>query len=241
MAKQYLDYHGLETLTTAIKSKYLKKTDTTAVLNVNDTDIGLTTDSALNLEGQGISFSLDQETNTLTMTSENGVSYSIKENILPPGSEYSLQYQLYKDNVAVEDSIINIPKDKYLENVDIIDVTNANRDELINFPIENSNGQYIEFSVGDDRLYLNISDLLSNLIAGDGININDNIISVKVVEQNGLSLDSNGISLNTATNFNAGAMSSADKTKLDTLEEMNALTSIEISSIIDEVFPVSEP
>ena len=95
---------------------------------------------------------------------------------------------------------------------------------------------------------------LDNLGGGNGINYDSstNKFSAVVDTTNGLGLDStNGITLNLATadtivgqeivNGTAGAMSSSDKTKLDNLEEMDALTSIEIADVIDEVFPVSEP
>lgn len=71
---------------------------------------------------------------------------------------------------------------------------------------------------------------------GNGINISpENIISVVIAADNanGLAVDTNGIKLNVATPTTAGAMSGADKAKLDassTTEQMNQA----ISSAIDE-------
>ena len=71
---------------------------------------------------------------------------------------------------------------------------------------------------------------------GNGINISpENIISVVIAADNanGLAVDTNGIKLDVATPTTAGAMSGADKAKLDassTTEQMNQA----ISSAIDE-------
>lgn len=65
---------------------------------------------------------------------------------------------------------------------------------------------------------------------GDGINISpENIISVVIAADNanGLAVDTNGIKLNLATTSAAGAMSAADKTKLDTAISEEQLTAVE--------------
>lgn len=70
----------------------------------------------------------------------------------------------------------------------------------------------------DDVLYINVADLVDVYTGGNGITISTaNVVSVKLDtdKTNGLSLSSNGLALDTASQSAAGAMSAADKAKLD--------------------------
>lgn len=75
----------------------------------------------------------------------------------------------------------------------------------------------------DDVLYINVADLVDVYTGGNGITISTaNVVSVKLDtdKTNGLSLSSNGLALNTASQSAAGAMSAADKTILDGLNSL---------------------
>lgn len=75
----------------------------------------------------------------------------------------------------------------------------------------------------DDVLYINVADLVDVYTGGNGITISTaNVVSVKLDtdKANGLFLSSNGLSLNTASQSAAGAMSAADKTILDGLNSL---------------------
>jgi len=219
LANQYLDYQGLQTLVTALKALFLKKTDTTSLFDIDGTIIDLNVNTALKFEGNGIDFEFNAERNALIMTSASGAEYSIKENTLPIGSQYAAQYQLYKNNVAIEGSIINVPKDKYLTNVAITEINNENRNQYIDLPNEYPNGKYLIFTVGEDiHYYILINDLIWDFTAGNGIDITEKVISVKIIEENGLHLNENGIYLSTVTTTDNGAMLASDKIKLNSLE-----------------------
>ena len=73
------------------------------------------------------------------------------------------------------------------------------------------------------------------LTAGNGIDITSGVVSAVVDSQNanGLSVGANGIALAAATGSTAGAMSAADKTKLDGIVEA---TSAEITALVDGLF-----
>ena len=107
-------------------------------------------------------------------------------------------------------------------------------------------------SATDEFLAVNLSELIDVYTGGDGIDVTNNVItidldangglqftgstdgskqlSVKIdsTNANGLALTSAGLKLNVATQSAAGAMSAADKTKLD-----KALTSDDIALLSD--------
>lgn len=78
--------------------------------------------------------------------------------------------------------------------------------------------------------------------AGTGISISgENEIGVKVVAANGLSVDASGIKMAVATTGTAGALSAADKTKLDSVSsgaQANVIESISING--EKISPVEK-
>lgn len=78
--------------------------------------------------------------------------------------------------------------------------------------------------------------------AGTGISISgENEIGVKVVAANGLSVDASGIKMAVATTGMAGALSAADKTKLDSVSsgaQANVIESISING--EKISPVEK-
>jgi hypothetical protein len=81
--------------------------------------------------------------------------------------------------------------------------------------------KYIDLTIANasqNHIYIPVKDLVDVYTKGDGIDIsNSNVISVEIDSNNanGLSVGANGVALATATTSSAGAMSAADKIKLN--------------------------
>ena len=89
-------------------------------------------------------------------------------------------------------------------------------------PVGQPAGKYIKLTLQnqDEPIYINVADLVDAYTAGNGITISaTNEVSAKVVAENGLSVGATGIAMGLATTAAAGAMSSADKGKLDLIDE----------------------
>lgn len=137
---------------------------------------------------------------------------------------YSATYRLTKNGEPVGDAI-NIPKDMVLKTADVKAAAEDGNpvegikkgEKYIDFVVETADA---DASGGEKHLYLLVSDLVKPLKQGEGIAISEeNTISVRidVDKANGLSAGANGIFLSEATSESAGAMSAADKEKLDSL------------------------
>lgn len=145
---------------------------------------------------------------------------------------YLATYQLQKDGVAAGVNI-DIPKDYLVKSASI--KTSTGNGDPSGFP---AGTKYIDFVINthdtiagtgiESHIYLNVQDLVDAYTAGNGISISDsNEVSAKVVAANGLSVDANGIKMSLASGDAAGAMSSADFTKLsgiDTGATANTIT-----------------
>ena len=145
---------------------------------------------------------------------------------------YLATYQLQKDGAAAGVNI-DIPKDYLVKSASI--KTSTGNGDPSGFP---AGTKYIDFVINthdtiagtgtESHIYLNVQDLVDAYTAGNGINISDNNeVSAKVVAANGLSVDANGIKMSLASGDAAGAMSSADFTKLggiDTGATANTIT-----------------
>ncbi len=146
-------------------------------------------------------------------------SYSISKNAAATAG-YAATYQMTKDGTPVGDAI-NIPKDYTVKDASI---KTAAAD---NSPVAGckAGDKYVDFvvnTVGGDgnetHLYLLVGDMVKPYTPGNGINISDaNAVSLKLdaSKSNGLSVGANGLALAAATASSPGAMSAADKAKLD--------------------------
>ena len=132
---------------------------------------------------------------------------------------YAASYVLQKDGAQVGVKI-NIPKDYLVKSASIKEsIGEGDASELP------AGTKYIDFVVNttegtgnESHIYLNVNELVDAYTAGNGVEVSvGNVISAKVVAANGLSVDASGIQLALATTATAGAMSAADKTKLDGL------------------------
>lgn len=162
------------------------------------------------------------------------VSYSIKKQVTAEEG-YASSYRLMADGVPVGDAI-NILKDMFLKSAEIKTA------QAENVPSEGCKAgeKYIDLLVGTEdgggtgtHLYLLLKDMVKPVSAGDGIALSDeNAVSVKTdpASANGLSVSENGLSLAEATPESAGAMSAADKAKLDGLE-LEEITAEEVRAL----------
>lgn len=170
--------------------------------------------------------------------SGEAVTYTITR-LGTPTSGYLASYQLYKNSTAVGD-VINIPKDYLVKSGEVKSCTTANSpvsgykvgDKYIDFVINTAAGDG-----NTSHIYLLVSDLVDTYTGGNGINIsNQNVVSLNIGTANGLSVDGNGLSLATATTSTAGAMSAADKTKLNSCtvaSDFEEITAAEIAALFE--------
>ena len=145
---------------------------------------------------------------------------------------YFATYYLTKDGAQVGEKI-NIPKDYLVKEAELLEVA------VTDTPYSGAviGDKYIDFTINtqaadeDERhIYLPVKDLVDVYTGGNGVNIDaSNIVSVQIdaANANGLAVDSAGLKLNLATTSAAGAMSAADKTKLNTAVSEEQLTAIE--------------
>ena len=193
------------------------------------------------------------------LESANLPSYTIKKQA-EAETGYAHTYQLFEvlgeGASATETAVgakINIPKDMVVSAAELKTVTTADEpyegaevgDKYIDLTIANSSGTHV---------YIPVNDLVDVYTEGNGaIDITNNAISLVVDSSNarGLSVGANGLALALATpdtysagtktaDGTAGAMSSADKYKLDNADftaytEGNGIdiTSHEVSVVID--------
>lgn len=133
---------------------------------------------------------------------------------------YLSTYYLTKDGAQTGEKI-NIPKDFLVNSADILEVEEADQ------PYDGAKvgDLYIDFVVNskdaDDtatHIYLPVNELVDAYTGGNGIEVTpSNVISAKIdtANANGLGVTVAGFKLDLATATTAGAMSAADKTKLD--------------------------
>lgn len=136
---------------------------------------------------------------------------------------YLASYQLYRGETAVGE-VINIPKDYLVKSASI---KTATADDPSGFA---EGTKYIDFVINtydtdsgsgkESHIYLNVQDLVDAYTPGDGIEISEaNVISVKVVAENGLSVDASGVKMGVASADANGAMDSTMVVKLNGIAE----------------------
>lgn len=136
---------------------------------------------------------------------------------------YIATYQVTVDGTVVG-ADINIPKDYLVKSADIKVVATADDpytgaavgDKYIDFVVNT-----VEGTGNESHIYLSVQDLVDEYTAGDGIEISaTNVIAIKLgTKANGLKVGTAGLELDEATATTAGAMSAADKTKVDGVSE----------------------
>ena len=181
-----------------------------------------TTNGGITISGEAtaptVGIKLDPATGNAATLGAAGLMVTIPEVKVPvydivkdaDSGDYAAIYHLTKDGVNTG-AAINIPKDLFVKSGEIVDN-----------PADQPAGKYIKLTLQnqDEPIYINVADLVDAYTAGNGITISTtNEISAKVVAENGLSVGASGIAMALASGTAAGAMSSADKGKLDLIDE----------------------
>lgn len=176
------------------------------------------------------------------MKKGEGGLYTLRQQAVAE-SGYSSTYQLFGiDGEGTETATgakINIPKDYLVKNAELKTVI-AENVPVSGFAIGD---YYIDFTVNtpddtgtESHVYLNVKDLVDSYTAGHGIEIGfGNVVNLKVdaTNANGLTVGTDGLALNLVSSLTNGAMSIADKEKLDSL---SYITQAESDEMIDDLF-----
>lgn len=155
---------------------------------------------------------------------------------------YAVSYKLKKtvgEEVSYVGDVINIPKDMVLKFATLETVTEADvpyTGAVIGDP-------YIRMVFNDasaSDIYVPVKGLVDTYTAGNGIAIDNNVISVKIADNaHGLVAVDGALTINLATAENDGAMSKEDKAALDALIALkiaeNYATKEEMQTISDKV------
>lgn len=201
-----------------------------AVAEEKVASVSATANKGIVIEGTGtaptVGIKLDPAEGNIATLSEAGLKvtaptvnvpvYSLTKDATSTG--YAAVYHLTKDGKNVGEAI-NIPKDLFVES-----------GEIVENPAGQTPGKYLKLVLQNqtDPVYINVADLVDAYTAGNGITISGtNEVAAKVVAGNGLSVDTDGIKMGAASGTAAGAMSSADFTKLagiDTGATANTIT-----------------
>ena len=232
------DYIALKSLITSGGTSNLTAVDGTIVLS----DIGNGTKTI------GVAIA-SNEHNALTAV-EGGLfvptvvvpEYSIeKQEIAEDGFAASYKLKKVVDGaVSYVGDTINIAKDLVLKSATLEIVTEAN------VPYDGAviGDPYICMVFNDEKasnLYIPVSGLVGQFKAGAGIEINDNVISVKIAEDShGLVAVDGFMTMLLATKDRDGAMSKEDKAKLDSIYAEVATMKETISNVEDVITNVEE-
>lgn len=204
-------------------------------------------DSSITIGGTGIDPTLKVNVSTDADNALKLTTNGLKV-VVPEGAEYSMvklaqardgylaSYQMTKDGTNIGE-VINIPKDYLVKSAEVKISTGTG--DPSGFP---AGTKYIDFTVNtydteagtgtESHIYLDVQSLVDVYTDGNGISISDaNVISAKVVTNNGLSLTANGIAMAAAAASNAGAMSAAHYTKLEGIESGATKNSIALNGM----------
>lgn len=201
-----------------------------AVAEEKVASVSATANKGIVIEGTGtaptVGIKLDPAEGNIATLSEAGLKVTAPTVNVPvysltkdaTSTDYAAVYHLTKDGAKIGEAI-NIPKDLFVES-----------GEIVENPAGQTPGKYLKLVLQNqtDPVYINVADLVDAYTPGNGITISStNEVAAKVVAGNGLSVDTDGIKMGAASADAAGAMSSADFTKLagiDTGATANTIT-----------------
>lgn len=160
---------------------------------------------------------------------------------------YAVSYQLKKtvgEEVSYVGDVINIPKDMVLKSATLETVVEADKPytgAVVGDP-------YIHMVFNDasaSDIFVPVKGLVDAYTAGDGIKIENNVVSIKIAENaNGLVAVDGALTINLATTESAGAMSAADKAALEALIALkiaeNYATKEEMKTVSDKATSAEE-
>lgn len=147
---------------------------------------------------------------------------------------YIATYQLQKDGVQAGVNI-DIPKDYLVKSAEI--KTSAGEGDPSGLP---AGSKYIDFVINtkvgtgeESHIYLDVQELVDAYTAGNGIEISEtNVISAKVVADNGLSVGASGIAMALASATANGAMSKEQFTKLGEIADNATANTITLNGAV---------
>jgi len=222
--------------TDAVEATQTAADNAQATADAKVASVGATANGGIAIDGTAtaptVGIKLDTKAGNAASLSADGLMVTIPEVDVPEytitklataTTGYLASYQLEKDGVKAGE-VINIPKDYLVKSAEI--KTSTGTGDPSGLP---SGTKYIDFTVNtydsasgtgtESHIYLNVEDLVDVYTAGNGIEISAaNVVSVKVVTGNGLSVDANGIKMGAASATTAGAMSADDFSKLAGIE-----------------------
>ena len=203
-------------------------------------------DSTIVIDGKKIGVAISKDAGNALVAVEGGLfvptvvapEYAIeKQETADEG--YAVSYKLKKtvgEEVTYVGDVINIPKDMVLKSATLETVAEAGKpyaDAVVGDP-------YIHMVFNDataSDIFVPVNGLVDTYTAGSGIEIIDNVVSVKIAaESHGLVAVEGGLAISLATAESDGAMSATDKVALDALvalgiannyatkEELNAIS-----------------
>ena len=216
------------------------------VASVGATDVSVVVGGTATAPTVGVQISASED-NALSLA-DDGLKV-----VIPADAEYTVvkaevatdgyfaTYQLTKDGVAVG-ATIDIPKDYLVRDASLATVNTADTpyagavvgDKYIDFVVNTAADNGTE-----THLYLPINELVDEYFAGTGLELGaDNTFSVKVVAENGLSVDETGIKMGLASGEAAGAMSAAHYTKVEGVEngaQVNVIESVKVNGTVLDI------
>ena len=155
-----------------------------------------------------------------------------------PDTGYAASYVFKANGVAVGDPI-NVAKDWVLSAVDKDTVTAADKGAGGKFENDEDfavDDRYIDMTFNvkaggaetPTHIYLNVQEFFDVYTNGNGLNLVNGEFSIKLASgnENGLSVDANGLALAVATDSVTGAMSSTDHAKLTGISSQANKTSV---------------
>lgn len=161
-----------------------------------------------------------KEDGLFVSAASGAVEFAIERQATPEDG-YSASYKLKRTENGTDTyvgDIINIPKDAVLsggtyEIVETADAPYAGAevgDPYVDLVVANAE---------ESHIYIPLKGLVDTVEAGDGINVINNTVSIKLdsANANGLGVGTDGLSMAVATTTSAGAMSAADKANLDSV------------------------
>ena len=205
-------------------------------------------DSTIVIDGKQIGVAISKDAGNALVAVEGGLfvptvvapEYTIeKQETADEG--YAVSYKLKKtvgEAVSYVGDVINIPKDMVLKSAILETVAEAGKpyaDAVVGDP-------YIHMVFNDataSDIFIPVNGLVDTYTAGSGIEIIDNVVSVKIAaESHGLVAVEGGLSISLATADSDGAMSAADKVALDALVALgianNYATKEEVKAISEK-------
>lgn len=244
------DVAGTQTIHGANKAAADAKTAAEAkVASVDAKDKSITVDNT-DPKNPKLSVNLDPATTNALKLGENGLNVtipdaatiSVVEATAAEGALKSYKVTVNGEQVGVT---IDVPKDFLVKSAKVDTVTAADKQAGGKFADNEEfavGDKYIDFTINvkegtatDEHIYLNVKDLAHVYTAGQGIAIStSDVISIKIDTDNanGLAITDAGLKLTLATTEAAGAMSAADKTKLEgiaTGAQVNVIETIKVN------------